>query len=333
MATQISVTAAQALAYRSALGVDLLVEDLGNRYRLYVPYSQAIALVANINKDGGPEQLAFEANEYQFANVPINHREIRFVVHDLASKDTWSGKTNGDPVIHLAGGVAFIEEVGLWFTAQGQPALYDYDDVNYKLYTASLDGQGNKVRGTLLAYLDQSAMDNRGAGSVWRYPDDSVACSYDAQADEWKDDQGTVRTSSRFSVVPYPNHKVKIVRANLATRMSASIASDGAVHYRAYSYVDDPALLGNNPPGVYRVVDWEYPDLKRFFDGCTDYWVENPLAADSPVRILFDYAATATQDLDAIKQQRLDIITKNHRKVTDTDLALATFLAVETTSF
>lgn len=249
---------------------------------------------------------AFEANVLPFCNKPVETDEIRFETHDYSDKGTWSGESTGDPAAS-------------WSAEQG---AVSYDDVSNVWRDAS---------GGMVSFLDQD--DPLEPHDVWKDGSGSVIVRYvpasgDACDGDWiRLDTNAVVTSSRWRITPYAGYKISLSETVLSTDSTAVLQSP--LHYEVYSYY---------PPigSVIKVRDWVYQDTSIIRAGADTVTVEPVQLPGHPGHVVhysYDYRKTQLQIIDSRAMQRLDIVTENDLRVTDTLGATATFLARKIHSF
>jgi hypothetical protein len=196
----IQVTYEQILALRAEADTKIYAVDNGGNWQLDSSDAEGRLISNTLEKQvviegvmvTNPALEGFESTVLPNCNKPIEKVEVRFKTHDWNDMSDWDGRTHGDQVAYLAGGVMKHPVDGSWLDATGASmiAAYGgypnsdhlgdpnylfgafahritslYDDVNYK-WTSS-DGA------TRYAWLDTSVKP-----AVWRNDAGAVVVHY-----------------------------------------------------------------------------------------------------------------------------------------------------------
>lgn len=355
------VTYAALLLYRSAEDATLDASEDVNAVYLISSSSSGLKRIATIDKTPCDDEAAealraanlthFRAQVEPFCNAPIFSQEVRFETHDWTNKSDWDGRTHGDQVAYLAGGVMKHPIDGSWLDATGAAmiAAYGgypdathtgdpnylfgayayritskYDDVNYKWTSA--DGT------TRYAWLDLSV-----SPPVWKNDAGTTVVHYDTGTSQWiRNDNSAVVTSSRWVILPYPGHKIKINQ--IKSRFDTTAVFTGALHYQVYMDLAANVAGAGYPAGNYKVADWKYADVDELAAGADkDPYIGNVTKAghSGPGMILsYDYIiATKPPVVDSMLHMHLDILLSDDAPVTSSLGASATFVCLNLTSF
>jgi hypothetical protein len=233
----------------------------------------------------------------QFCNKAIDKPpytdEFRFTTHDFTDPSSWDGRTNGDPA------KTWAEENG----------ATQYDDVQYRW----LDANGDPV-----AYLAGPIVDNAripitddGVGNVWLdASDDSVIVQYNPGTQHWeREDNSENVTSSRWSIVPYPNYKMKIIMANAIWGADAVV--NGTLRYTVYMHLDANVAAPGAPAGSYPVRQFAYPtsDLLKMS-------ADRRETVGQDIEATYDYRTTIEPVIDSLAQMRLELTLDGNLPVT-----------------
>lgn len=334
------------LAIRARLDAMFYVESGLYNYTVRVQDAALVleCVVPLKNPDGtdNPDATTV-AGLLSYANSPVDSEQATFESPDYTRVDTWNGDTNGDPVVKwLYPNAVFNVLLGMWLTAPleqgGQPIPFVYDDVNFEWRNAN---------GVVVCHLDKSAETATGAGNVWRSGTRTtpgpIICQYDLSQDEWVATgsldgsvTGTqVTTSSRLSIVPYPN--TKLVMMQVILRSNKGVTFQAPLHFLGYSFADKDPTGAPIPPGIYLGRDWVYPDLAKFIAGANGpYHISESFETPDPsprVSYSYDYAKSQPFVIDSRLKQRIDVYVEGHRKLLNATHARATFVCVKKGSF
>ena len=291
----------------------------------------------------------YTSNLAPFANKPIDIQEIRFRTHDFSNKADWDGRTHGDQVAYLAGGVAKHPIDGSWLDSTGAAMLAayadpqdpnygdpnylfgslqhkitsTYNDVDYKW----VDSEGDRI-----VYLDTAV-----SPCVWKLDNGTTVVHYDSQAGDWiRNDNSAVVTSSLWRILPYSGYKIQINKAILQADVTATFT--GTLHYQVY--MDLPAGVAGTgyPAGNYPVKDWTYGSISEFQGGADSSPYLEPITRTNHsgpiITLSFDYKTSSMpQVVDSQKNMHLDIFLSNHAPVQNSLGARATFVCLKIRSF
>jgi hypothetical protein len=274
----------------TSLGYNVSIRSEGHQHTCYVTAGTA-------------EATTLEAL-LPFANAPVAQEEFRFTTHDFCDPASWDGRTNGDPAAS-------------WAAANGGVT---YDDVGYRW----LDENGDPV-----CYLD--AVEG-GIGSLWKNSaNDLVIVEYNVTTKHWEriDNDDNV-TSSRWSIIPYPNTKMELIMANVIFGADAVIQPTGTLRYTVHMYLPENYAGPGAPAGVYPVKQFVYPSA---------YLMR--LSADShkdigqDVFANYDYRTTVKPVFDANAGMKLELTLDNHVPVVSVTgrPAIAVFIGKKIASF
>ena len=281
------------LDLRRASDAELLFEDddRNGLWRLFVQRGVETVwteVAKGTETDNGPIDAIVSA----YGNREPAAEEIRFITRDFANPASWDGLTNGDPA-------------KAWALDHG---AVSYDDVAY----AWLDADGAAV-----VTLDQT---EDGIGSVWRDADDVIVVQWVAGPAQWQRlDTSADVTSSRWSMVPYPGHLIKLVKANTLFGSDTVMQSDGALHYKILA-----------AGGAVAVRDFVYRDTDHIRLASDDW---RPINGDFFAG--YDYRDTVHPKIDSRVGMRLEISLENHKPVVSATgrKALASFVGVKIWSY
>lgn len=292
----------------------------------------------------------FENNVRAFGNLPIEQEEVRFQTHDFSNIREWDGRTHGDQVAYLAGGVLKHPVDGSWLDGTGAAMIAAYatpgsghtgdptylfgawlhrisavyDDVNYRW----MSGDGT----TRYVWLDTSS-----SPAVWKDDEDTVVVHFDEGAEQWvRDADDAVVTNSLWRILPYENYKIRVNKTK--TTMDITAEFTGVLHYKVYMDLDAGVAGPGCPAGNYKVRDWQYRNLAELVAGSDrDVYIEPDVREGHVGKIMtlsYDYqAATKTPVIDSMRNMHLDILLDNDTPVTDTLGAGATFICMKIRSF
>jgi hypothetical protein len=285
------MTLLELLALRRTFNATLLVEDFGQYYQVkaYIPD----LIETSVNKNTADATIVESLSPVY--NLPIAKEEFRFTTHDFTNPASWDGRTNGDPAAS-------------WAAANDGVS---YDDVNYRW----LDENDDPV-----CHLVPT---ESGVGSLWKDESNNTVVSFNATSQHWeRTDNNANVTSSRWSIIPYPNTKMEIVMANAIFGADAEMEATGALHYKIYM---------NIPPyGVIPVRDFVYssPLLMQLN-------ANNIKELGQDIYCSYDYRTTVHPIIDSLAQMRLDISLDNNLPVTSATNrpGRAVFIGKKITSF
>jgi hypothetical protein len=345
------VTYEQLLALREEANSKLYAIDRGGSWELKSTDSDGVLIESILEKQVLEALAVFESTVLPHCNKPIEMTEVRFKTHDWSDASTWDGRTHGDQVAYLAGGVMKHPIDGSWLDATGASmvAAYGgypnndhlgdpnylfgalayriaavYDDVNYKWTSA--DGS------TRYAWLDTSV-----TPAVWKNDAGTVVVHYDTTTSEWiRDDNNAVVTNSLWRILPYTATKLQINKVK--TTLDSTALFSGALHYQIYMNLDAGVAGSGYPAGNYKVADWEYQTVAELAAGSDATPYIEPITRpghSGPIMILaYDYAsATKTPVIDARLGMHLDISLSDNSPATQTLGASATFICMKIASF
>lgn len=297
------------------------------------------------------EWVSFLTDVLPHCEADIETEEVRFKTHDFSDPSDWDGRTHGDQVAYLAGGVMKHPVDGSWLDATGADmiAAYGgypnndhlgdpaylfgawahritavYDDVNYKWVSA--DGE------TRYAWLDLTA-----SPPVWKNDAGTTVVHYDTGTSQWvRNDNDAVVTSSLWRILPYSGYKIQINKVKTVMDITAEFS--GVLHYQVYMDLPEGAAGPGYPAGNYKVRDWDYRNLTEITAGADrDPYIEPDVRAGHSGKIMtlsYDYVnATKPPVVDSRLNMHLDISLSDHAPVTGSLGAGATFICMKIRSF
>ena len=253
-----------------------------------------------VRKSDASELEACQVYWNKAIDKPPYTDEFRFLTHSFANPASWDGRTNGDPAKS-------------WSEANGATA---YDDVAYRWEDAN---------GDPICYLSGPSIGDPppddGIGYVWKKSsDNSAIVQFNATSQHWeRQDNNANVTSSRWSIVPYPNTKMDLQAAVAAFHRTAEMGVVSEVikslRYKIYA-------------GPYLIREFVYSSVglmklaanTRQYDG-DDVFSE------------YDYDKTVHPMIDSRFGMRLDIALDDHVPVVSTTPSRATFIGIKRVSF
>lgn len=281
------------LANRAAADSTLFVEAKGSNYEVSTITSKGVMLLCVVLPNTN-EAIALLALQ-PFWNLPVAQEEFRFTTHDFCNPAAWDGRTNGDPAAS-------------WATANNGVT---YDDVQYRW----LDVNDNPV-----CHLVPT---ETGVGSVWKDQSNNTIVSFNSTTQHWErlDNSANV-TSSRWSIIPYPNTKMKIVMANALFGKDATIQPSGSLRYTVF--------MNYSPYGVIPVKQFVYTST-TLMQLSSDTFKE----IGQDILSIYDYRTTVEPSIDSLASMRLEITLDNHLPVTSVTNrpAQAVFIGKKIASF
>jgi len=284
----------------------ILVEDAGAYYKVST-YPPKMGLITCVVNKGTEDATALESIQ-PYWNIPTATEEFRFITHKFNNPASWDGRTNGDPAASWA-----ADNGGVF-----------YDDVHYKW----LDVNGDPV-----CHLD--TMDG-GVGSIWRDEEDEIIVQYNAVTSHWErvDNSANV-TSSRWSIVPYPNTKMALIQAKSLFHYQATIQPvaegvPGALRYIVYMYLPEGYAGPGAPAGIYPVKQFVYQQTELLALAANQ---DDKDESTGMVSSLYDYRITSIVHIDSRMAMRLDIQLDGHLPVLSNYPALASFIGNKIASF
>lgn len=345
-----TVSYAQIRAIRAETNSKLYATAKGSRWDLECVDDTNKTVESHISSTDA-EVADFETNILPLCNRPIEVQEVRFATHDYSDKTDWDGRTHGDQVAYLAGGVMKHPVDGSWLDATGAAmiAAYGgypnadhagdpnylfgayahritnvYDDVHYKW--TSPDGS------TRIVWLDLSM-----SPPAWKDDNDVVVVHYDTNVHDWiRNDTSAVVTSSLWRILPYTGYKIQINK--IKSQFDSTVEFSGTLHYEVYMDLSENMAGAGYPAGNYKVADWAYKSLTEIMAGAdADPYVEPATRTGHSgpvVTLTFDYKnATKAPIIDSNVGMHLDIRLSDNVPVTNTLGAGATFICLKIRSF